>query len=661
MAGIDPSKYQDYVQGKISYEQAQTGYNAPKPTPAPASSGGGSSPWQSYSPPAMSQSYSQPPAPSTAKVNMPQYSAPSSYSGPASVIGNTSSFGSDMGKGYQNLFDTVQKSDPTRNQLNTWADSKTGNVYDTTKMTPQQIFALSLSKEGNPKATAILQGMGLDMNGNPTSYSNMPMSASQASSNQGMPSAVNYPSAASVNAPPPPAYTKNPEIDKLSRDEQLAYYASHPNDARNEIARSKDVWNSTSDATQRQGANEWANALRQAAGISMDDASYGNAQNGSSSGVYMPQQSPAGSTPTGQPAAAPPPNTSSTPAPYGQMSPDAIRAEAQARIAKQVTERSRIASQTKAGYQTSFDRMKQTTGEDRTLQDVAFQNNANPFSGKTTFDKGMTNLQRERTDRENQQDLQTRLGNVDIQLSDFLNQTPEMQQQIINDLTRQERAYGVDVANQTGYFNGQRNMAGQQMDWNMSPTNPNNAGQMLTNELTKLKIGNYPEEVKQASALFEQQLKSGAITLEQAQFKLKELQDPNSPTNQAAKIDLELKKIDLANAPQEAKLKIQQLQKQISNIGAAPYQSETDREYDRVKLETAKQQLEILKNPAAKPTSGNFNLDDYKGYINTNFYTQDFSGNKKFNSSGARSYIIGLGLPDTSTDQLLQLYGLPTN
>lgn len=64
--------------------------------------------------------------------------------------------------------------------------------------------------------------------------------------------------------------------------------------------------------------------------------------------------------------------------------------------------------------------------------------------------------------------------------------------------------------------------------------------------------------------------------------------------------------------------------------------------------------------------SDSFNLDDYKGYINSNFYTPadplDPSKGKTFDSGAARKYIIGLNLPDDSqTDQLLKIYGLPTN
>jgi hypothetical protein len=183
----------------------------------------------------------------------------------------------------------------------------------------------------------------------------------------------------------------------------------------------------------------------------------------------------------------------------------------------------------------------------------------------------------------------------------------------------------------------------------------------------------YPTMAKQAadtqSKIVQQQLANGQITNETAQFKLDQLKDPNSPVNQAAQLDLQLKQMDVTNAPEEFKLKMQQLQKQIAQIGAAPYRSDTERQLDQVKLDTAKESLKQLQDGGGKPKPGDFNLDDYKGYINSNFYTEKpadptnpFGAKvKSFDSAGAQKYVDNLNLTASQKSQLAGIYQLKNN
>lgn len=108
--------------------------------------------------------------------------------------------------------------------------------------------------------------------------------------------------------------------------------------------------------------------------------------------------------------------------------------------------------------------------------------------------------------------------------------------------------------------------------------------------------GNYSTRTVQGQQL-DSDLATGKIDKETAQFKLDQLKDPNSPLNQANDIDLQLKKLDLKNAPEEERLKLKQLQKTIAQIGAAPYQSDNDKAMDSVKLQIAQEQLKELQNP----------------------------------------------------------------
>ena len=325
-----------------------------------------------------------------------------------------------------------------------------------------------------------------------------------------------------------------------------------------------------------------------------------------SGGGYAP------STPTTVPA-----QSGGQPSGYAPMTPAQIQAEAQARINKLIADRSRIADQTKKGLQTSYDRLRQTTNDTRTLEDVRNARNLNPFSGRSDYAQGMIGRERAITDRQQQEDLSTRLGNVDMTLQDFLNQTPEQQQQIINELTRQERAYATDIAQLTGNMaDGSRTLSGQQFDWQRSPENPNyqgqklqNEGMAITNKINQLKLNNLPAEMKANLEILDQQVKNGQIGLQEAEYKLNELTDPNSTTNQAKALDLQLKQMDLEYLPQEQKLKLQQLQKQIDQIGKAPYRTPEEIEYDKVKLDTAKEQLRQLQE---KPAPGQINMDDEK-------------------------------------------------
>jgi hypothetical protein len=427
-------------------------------------------------------------------------------------------------------------------------------------MTPQQINALMLNKSGNPNASAILKGMGLDINGNP------------------------------VYAPPAPSYTKNAQVDAMPIDQQLAYYAAHPSEAQQEIARAQSVGGSA--------AQTWANQL--SGMVPQYTASQGGSQQGGATQLPGGGYAPAASG-------------------YGQLSPAQIQAEAQAKIAQQIAERTRIANQTKAGYNTSFDRLNQLTQDNRALENVANQRNLNPFSGKSDYAQGMIAREREITDRQNQQDLQTKLGSVDSQLGDFLNQTPEMQQQIINDLTRQEREYGLQVGSLTGNLNGTQTLASKDQEFNQArQTKVDNWNAYMDSiGLT----GNLGSGAKADWSLLGST--GGTPTLAAKSTLLQQ---------EGQRINNEIASLELANLPTEQKLKIQQLQKQIAEIGRAPYQSAVDAEYDKIKLDTAKEQLRQL-TTGDKP--GDKSKIDYKN-------SPDFASDVAYLKSN----------PDTASNQL---------
>lgn len=160
------------------------------------------------------------------------------------------------------------------------------------------------------------------------------------------------------------------------------------------------------------------------------------------------------------------------------------------------------------------------------------------------------------------------------------------------------------TADYTGQFGGKQTLAAQQQAYNQDPNNPSNIGQGLQNIgqqqqnlLNQYKIDDYPAEQKANATKVQQDLATGKLTLEAAKYNFDQLKDPNSTINQANKIDLQLKQLDLKNAPEKARLELVQLQKQIAEIGKVHTQpqSAADQAADQVKLATANKQLEDIK------------------------------------------------------------------
>lgn len=74
-----------------------------------------------------------------------------------------------------------------------------------------------------------------------------------------------------------PGYVKNAEVDNMALEDQLKYYASNPEEAKQEVLRAKGIWEQNKNNPQAQAnASAWAKMMRQAAGIAEDDAAYGS-------------------------------------------------------------------------------------------------------------------------------------------------------------------------------------------------------------------------------------------------------------------------------------------------------------------------------------------------------------------------------------------------
>lgn len=363
--------------------------------------------------------------------------------------------------------------------------------------------------------------------------------------------------------------------------------------------------------------------------------------------VSAPAPTPVAAQPTAQPMSA---SVAQQPAPdYAAL--------AAARTALALQQKTTIANQQKASAQTAYDQQNLRTKDDRVLGDFNRTQTANPFAnmGRTSFNEGLVGRERTQADADASAALATQKGNIDQMLADYQNATEDEKVRIADELQRADRDYNLNLAkfnqDQSNYdktFNQQQ----QQIDYSQSPTNPNNvgqnlsnAGQALTNQLSELKLGNYSEEQKKQATLYEQQVKSGQMSNEAAAYNLAQLKDPNSTKNQADKIDLQLKQLDLKNAPEKDRLELQQLQKQIAEIGKVHYKPQTQTEIDtdvaNLKILQGKVNA-IGKTPALTGAEAN---NQYTSEVVTNVDKMTPDNRKLFFTNEKAALIAKLGKP----------------
>lgn len=100
------------------------------------------------------------------------------------------------------------------------------------------------------------------------------------------------------------------------------------------------------------------------------------------------------------------------------------------------------------------------------------------------------------------------------------------------------------------------------------------------------------------SQQIEQELATGKMTQEAAEYNLKELKDPKSATNQAKALDLQMKKLDATNYPEEVRIRLQTAQKTLNQIGVVHYKPQTDAEkqLDLLQVDKIKADIEKVKS-----------------------------------------------------------------
>lgn len=145
----------------------------------------------------------------------------------------------------------------------------------------------------------------------------------------------------------------------------------------------------------------------------------------------------------------------------------------------------------------------------RLMQNVGLQNQIGGLRQQES--QAYTDLDRRTTDVENAYQSDMSAAEAGLQ-SDYLKNTI--------DQYNQDRNYGVNMAGITGVYDGQRTLAGQQFDWNRSPSNPENKARALAISIDQIKLSNLPETLKLEAEKLRQEVAAGRLAPEKAQAEI---------------------------------------------------------------------------------------------------------------------------------------------
>lgn len=153
--------------------------------------------------------------------------------------------------------------------------------------------------------------------------------------------------------------------------------------------------------------------------------------------------------------------------PYMQLTPQAIETQADYQIETERANRKRALDSSLAALKSNFYYSQGITRDNRVLEDAQFARTNAPASwdGSTSYRGAMMDRNRSIQDTAVQRDFNNQVATLQQAFNDWENLSTQQRQQLINDMTRLERDYGLQVGQLTGNFNGQRTLAGQQFDW----------------------------------------------------------------------------------------------------------------------------------------------------------------------------------------------------
>lgn len=455
----------------------------------------------------------------------PTYSAPTSYSGQQSSLGNITGVAPNKtNDAYTGFADSSRASGTAGSggQVNMYT-APGGNVYNTSNMTPQQINAMMLNKENNPNAAAILSGMGLDINGNPI--------------------------------------TKSPWEQGLDR--------------------LRDGYAQRTGNTYNYQTGAYTSPTGSGGG-----SAYSIPQNG---GYVPPSAASAAKGVFTAPASSAPQQNS-------------LQQQAAAQVAQRRAALASAVNQQMNSLRNNMDYTQQLKNDSNVLEDVAFQRNNNPFSGRTGYAQAQSQRNRGIENTALMRDYNTQTAAAQQQLADFDANSAALTQQILNELTQQQLQNDMNLAQLTGNYNGQRTLAGSAQDANLQNQKFN---QNLTNRQANLEaalqVGNQQGRVLQPkddwSNLYNQT--DAPLNTQGQQLAYQQARDAIADQQYQQKFDEDVRRYGLDYGLQQA-----QLQNQISNSAA-------DNARQNAALGLQREQFEYEKaNP--KTTSTAQKTTDYK-------------------------------------------------
>lgn len=652
------------------------------------------------------------PAPNYTTPSTPSYSAPAtSYTGSANIIGNVSG-STDLGKSYQEILNVNRTGDQQYKQLNTWADNK-GNVYDTTNMSAQQAYALMLAKSGNSNATAILKGMGLDMNGNPTSPT--PTYSSSTSGNTGWNPKAGVPDSGQSSAL------------RDAYDSRNNSYTSAPGPA---VQTGQAVPNPSSGSwggnthynptgQQLDGYGFGYNPDRPTKVMDRDFSSYGGQQNSGS----------------GQPKSAADLIKSIYDANYSSQSQKLKSARDQAlaglagqddivnqNAVKDLNSNDVMANQRMQALKEAMANMGLNSSGDNVSAQIGIGTSQQQGANDINTNKGnlLKNLLAQRNAINNNasaDDLSLMQSLQATRDSQLLNQSnadrsfnynagqdairngqwqqqfglQSQGQQFNQDLAgkqyglqSQGQNFNQDVtkAGLTGVYNGQQTQQAQNQQFNQGVTLAGLTGnydpyasqkqQMAANSAAwfnaspadRLKLAADNQRI--GASIGARQDANGDWVYPQAQRTIQGQQFDAQDAQRQWDNEFKEGQFTYQKAQQlwentfKEKTFDQSVKQFAANLGADYAKMNQSAQQFTAEMAYKQKALDLQSDKLNNPSSGNFNIDDYKSYINQNYYKTDPMTNaKSFDQGSAERYILNLNIPSTQKAQLYQLYNIP--
>lgn len=343
--------------------------------------------------------------------------------------------------------------------------------------------------------------------------------------------------------------------------------------------------------------------------------------------------------------------------PYMQLTPAQINQEAGYQIGKERADLKNTVDNMIAGVKNNANYANQQIMDNRTLEDAKIERSLNPFSGRTPYDKSMIGRGRAIDDTYRATNLENELTRIQNDLYNFDKLAPDKQRTLINEMTRIERDYGLQVGQLTGNFNGQRTLAGQQFDWSKDPSNPANVGANISNKIAQIQLDNLPAQTKLELQQLEARAKQGDIDLKTAEWQLNELTNPQSVTNKSKALQLQMQELEAKNLPEMQRLELQKIKKQIAEIGKEPTKTPEEQRLKEIAVQKAEIELAALQSGGNKDYSSVIKSIENM-YVSQDPYTKE---TKISNTTAMRNAIIALNMSDEETDRYLTIYGLPTN